>query len=390
MGIRIQIGVTAIASALLFAGLTSPAFAATKAGDSCKKTGQIQSVKKGKGELVCLKVAGSKTWVFVPLASTKANAIKTINTWRGPSTDLAPPNVQVISFFAISSGPYVADRLTLAQQGRDQLANQASALRTQQAALQAETTSLPSQVAQALSISEQAKAALDEPKKAYTSAASEAAILDSQYTSAYNNYVSYVSCKTLEMFGYGGPCGYFDSAGYSSIKYRYEAAQARADALWAAYTAKYNDYKAKYDEYRRLYDRQSTVQADLNGVTAELAQTTGALGAAEAHLRASHETNGQLQQLRASLARWDASTNRLQQLATKKVSSNWAKEYGRMARLSGIAKLHRNDVVAAFSNFRALTPDLPDPDLNPAPSEVGDGQAGSSDAPDSAQEVVDG
>ncbi len=117
----------------------------------------------------------------------------------------------------------------------------------------------------------------------------------------------------------------------------------------------------KYDEYKRLYDRQASVQSDINSVNAEIAASSQALVAAEAHLRASHDANGQLQQLRAALNRLDATNNQLERMASKKLPQKWDAQYERMARLSGISQLHRADVIDAFSSFRALTNDLPDP-----------------------------
>lgn len=364
MSLRIAVG--SIVAALALSGGISPAQAATKAGDTCKKIGQSKSVKSSKGELVCLKVAGQRTWVFVRSADTKGRAIKSARAWREPAE---LPNEGVIRHFARNSDAYVSERLAVAQQDRDQLAQQVAALTNQRSALESEISGLPSQVSQAQTVYQQAEAALDEPKRAYQSAASEAAVLDSQYTSAYNNYLAHISCVTLETFGFGGPCGYFDSAGYSSIKFRFEAAQARADSLWAAYSAAYSNYKAKYDEYKRLYDRRADASNELNATNAELASVNGALGAAEAHLASSHDTNGHLQNLRVTLARWDQASTKLQQLASKGLSGKWKSQYERMARLAGISQLHRADVVEAFANFRALTTDLPDPLPTSVPSE---------------------
>lgn len=364
-------------AAVLIGGLDVPASAATKAGDACKKVGQTKSLTSNKGELVCLKVAGARTWVYVPLAESKAQATNKSNDWRRPAS---LPNEDSIRHFAASSDSYINERLAGAQQTRDQLSNQFAALEVQRNSLQSEISSLPGKISQAQSNYQQAQSALDEPKRAYTSAASQAAVLNSQYSSAYSNRVAYIGCKTLEMFGYRAPgdCGVSNDSYYFSIKAQYEAAQARADSLYATYSAKYNDYKAKYDEYKRLYDRQAAAQSDLNATNAELGAVNAILGSAEAHLKASHDANGQLQALRAGLARWDASTSKLEQLAGKKLSANWEPQYQRLARLFGITQLHRASVIDTFANFRSLTGDLPDPQPAPAEPEDLEGESGAS------------
>lgn len=360
--------------AVLSGGLHSPASAATKAGDTCKKVGQTKSLTNNRGELVCLKEAGARTWVYVPLAKNKKQATKKSKDWRSPAS---LPSEDTIRHFAANSDSYINERLAGAQQTRDQLSNQFAALEAQRNSLQSEISSLPGKVSQAQSNYQQAQSALDEPKRAYTSAFSQAAVLNSQYTSAYSDRVAYIGCKTLEMFGYRAPgdCGASNDSYYFSIKAQYEAAQARADSLYATYSAKYNDYKAKYDEYKRLYDRQAAAQRDLNATNAELGVVNASLGSAEAHLKASHDANGQLQALRAALARWDASTSKLEQLASKKMSANWEPQYQRLARLSGMTQLHRASVIDTFANFRSLTGDLPDP--QPATAEPEDPEGAS-------------
>ena len=369
----IRAGAIAIA-ALLVVGGQSPAGAATKAGDSCKKVGQTKTIKSNKGELVCLKVAGARTWVYVPLAKNKAQATKATKDWQSPAS---LPNEDVIGHFAANSDAYISERITLAQQQRDQLAQQSALLTSQRATLQAEVTSLPSQVSSARSVMQSAQAKLDEPKKAAQAASSKASSLASEYYRLQDQLTTHVACRVLEDFGFypPGSCGSFDNSYYSYVSSSYSAAQAQADSLWATYTSYYNDYKAKYDEYKRLYDRQAAAQRDLNTANAELVAVNASLSSAEAHLKASHDANGQLQALRAAFARWQASTSKLEQLASKKLRANWQPQYQRVARLSGMSQLHRASVIDAFAAFRSLTADLPDP------PPVGTEQGGSAEAP---------
>lgn len=354
---KATIGVTAVAMGALLFGFAAPAQAATKAGDTCKKTGQSKSVKGDKGKLVCLKVAGSRQWVFVPSAPGKEKANKAVKSWKN-TKEL--PNEAIIRHFAANSDAYVQERLTLAQQGRDQLAQQSASLTGQQASLAAEAASLPGQVSQAQSAYQQAQSATEEPKRAYFTAKTEWEIASSELTSASNAHYANMACQINEMFGYGS-CGSYDSSYFYAAEARERAAYARASALAKVLDAKNADAKSKYDEYKRLYDRQASVQSDTNSVNAEIAASSQALVAAEAHLRASHDSNGQLQQLKAALNRLDATNDQLERMASKKLPNKWDAKYERMARLSGISQLHRADVIDAFSSFRALTNDLPDP-----------------------------
>ena len=357
---KATIGITAVAMGALLFGFAAPAQAATKAGDTCKKTGQSKSVKGDKGKLVCLKVAGSRQWVFVPSAPGKEKANKAVKSWKN-TKEL--PNEAIIRHFAANSDAYVQERLTLAQQGRDQLAQQSASLTGQQASLAAEAASLPGQVSQAQSAYQQAQSATEEPKKAYLAAKTEWQIVSSELTSAQNARDWNIACTISEMFGYvgAGTCGPSNESYYFSVKAREQAAYAKVSALAQVLDAKNADARNKYDEYKRLYDRQASVQSDINSVNAEIAASSQALVAAEAHLRASHDANGQLQQLKAALNRLDAANNQLERMASKKLPKKWDAQYERMARLSGISQLHRADVIDAFSSFRALTNDLPDP-----------------------------
>lgn len=354
------IGAAGLSCILLLAVTVVPANAATSVGDTCKKPGQAISQKGGKGQLVCLRVAGTTTWVFVPSASSKSQASKALREWR---TVDPLQNEDLIRHFALTSDAYVDERLTLAQQGRDQLAQQIVVLTSKQANLQAEITNLPSQITQAQTLYQQAESALAAPRREYTSAATTAALLDAEYTSAYNNRLSYIACKTLEMFGFRAPgdCGTSNDAQYFSIKARYEAARARADSLRANYQARYNDYKAKYDRYKTLFDRQATARNELGTTGAELNAADAALIGAEAHLRASHVAKARLIEIRVALSRLDATKAHLEKLANADVGTKWTSQYERSARLFGILQLHQKYVVESFGSFRALTTDLADP-----------------------------
>jgi len=358
----VTVTVSVVSATLLFMGLASPAQASIKAGDFCKKTGQSKSVKGGRGELVCLQVAGSRIWIFASTTSSKTKAAKTAKSWR-TSTPL--PNEEILRHFSVNSDAYILERITLAQQVRDERSQQLVVLSNQRAGLDSEIASLPNQVSQALLTYQQAKPAVEDAKKALQRASSDADILYSQYSSAMTGYYANLACEIQLMFGYVGSCGYFDSAGYSSLKNQYEWASAKELSLAKATDAKVNEYNAKYKEYSRLYDRQASAQSELSAANAELAHLDGLLVAAESHLAASHDANGQLQQLRLALSRWDATNSQLLKLAAKKLPKKWNLKYQRMARMSGIAKLHRGNVIEVFTGFRALTTDLPDPPPTP-------------------------
>ena len=369
-----QVVISVLAAGLTMGVLQAPAQAATKAGDDCKRIGQSKSVKSTKGKLLCLRVAGQRTWVFVPKSSSKARAEKMAKGWQRQAE---LPNESALRYFAASSDAYVTERLTLAQQGRDELAQRAAALSSQQAALQSELTNLPSQVSAASVAAQTAESKLEEPLQAAQSASSSASLLASEYARLEGEMGAHIGCRVLEDFGFypPGSCGYFDQSYYNSVRSRYNAAQARADSLWANYRSAYNDYKAKYDEYKRLYDRQAAAQNELNETGAELANVNGALAAAEAHLAASHDTNGQLQDLKVTLARWDSTNTKLRQLASKKLRGNWESQFERMARLAGIAQLHRKNLLDTFIVFRGLTADLPDPPVSTPPEEQAETEA---------------
>lgn len=376
-----QTYVFVLAGALLASLGATSAHAAPRTGEPCKKVGVSVSQKKSQGELLCLNVAGARRWVSVPEAQNRGQAVKLVRDWQ---TVAVLPNEHLVRHFSASSDAYVSERLALAQQARDQLVQQIAALTAKQASLQAEITNLPGQINQAQVSYQQAETALAGPKREYTSAASSAAILESQYTSAYNNRVAYIGCKTLEMFGFRGPgsCGASNDAQYFSIKSRFESARARADSLWSAYQVRYSDYKSKYDRYKALFDRQASARNELASTSAEVSSANAALNEAEAHLAASHDANKRLQEMRAALTRWETTAGKIEELSLKGLGASWDSQFNRIAKLQGILQLHQNSVSDSFAVFRALTADLPDPDPQPSEStapQVGEEIAGTGD-----------
>ena len=258
-------------------GLTVPPAQATpkpptpKIGADCKTANDVQKVKTK--YLFCLRENGIRTWVFgVEPPSTKKSMITSTNRW------LATLPFQGTEEMVAVSQPQQAhaDALTVAQQNRDANANAMAQSGAKTEQLQNEINGLPNQIAQALTIADQARAAMQPSLNELKSADATVSSLSSAYYSAVDTQYIITAEIVLCTFGFR-TCtpGQYDAAlsQANATVSRYESARASAAGARAKYDGYYRDYKIKYDNYSTLFNRKAVANTELikaNGHTQNL------------------------------------------------------------------------------------------------------------------------
>jgi chromosome segregation ATPase len=239
----------------------APKTSSAKPGVNCKTAFEVAKHKSQ--FILCVSINGQRTWVRINRPPTnKSSATNVVNRWLAS----VPLEDVEASVTALLPQQEHLDEVTRALQERDATSTALNEARLSAQHLQSEIANLPNQIAQALAISDQAKAAMQPSLNELKAAEARVSSLSGSYSSALNTQAVLIAEITLCMFGFRS-CrpGQYDAelARAGNTIAQYESAVAVANSARTKYDGFYNDYKRKYDAYAALFNRRNTANSEL-------------------------------------------------------------------------------------------------------------------------------